>query len=265
MKKGIGCLKSLQKLYFLEAHHGGINLIEELKKMRELRKLGIRRVRQEYGNALCATIQEMNHLESLNITAIAEDETLDLDFLSTPPPNIRVLNLKVRLTKLPNWIPKLRYLVKLRLGLSNFENYPLDSLKNLPNLLRLNLWDDAFAGESLHFQVGMFPKLRELDLTRLNKLSSVTIEKGALLILDDFKFNNNPRLKVVPQDLKNLENLQYLRFIDMPPELVESIDPNKGGECHWIIKHVPLVLIRQKVGSRYHDYELYRIPSISDV
>ncbi|CAK8564915.1 unnamed protein product [Lathyrus sativus] len=264
MQEGIGCLISLQKLYFLEADHGGIDLIHELKKLRQLRKLGIRRVRGEYGDALCATIQEMKHLESLNISAINEEEILDLDFVSTPP-NLKVLNLKGRLTKLPSWIPKLNYLVKLRLGLSNFEHDPLDSLKNLPNLLRLNLWDDAFAGEILHFKVGGFPKLKELDLTRLNKLSSITIEKGALLSLEHFRFNNNPQLKVVPQDLQYLENLQFLGFADMPSELVESIDPNKRGDCHWIIKHIPLVLIRQKVGSRFHDYELYPIPTISNV
>ncbi|XP_050882424.1 disease resistance protein RPM1 [Lathyrus oleraceus] len=264
MQEGIGCLTSLQKLYFLEADHGGIGLIQELKKLRQLRKLGIRRVRGEYDNALCATIQEMKHLESLNISAINEEEILDLDFVWTPP-NLKVLNLKGRLTNLPNWIPKLKYLVKLRLGLSNFEHDPLDSLKNLPNLLRLNLWDDAFAGENLHFKVGGFPKMKELDLTRLNKLSSITIEKGALLGLHHFRFNNNPQLKVVPQDLQYLENLQFLGFADMPSELVESIDPNKKGDCHWIIKHVPLVLIRQKKGSRFHDYELYPIPTISIV
>jgi disease resistance protein RPM1 len=111
----------------------------------------------------------------------------------------------------------------------------------------------------------VFPKLKELDLTRSNKLSSITIDKEALPVLDDFKFNNNPLLKVVPQDLKHLENLQYLRFIDMPPELVESIDPKKGGQCHWIIKHIPLVLIRHKVGPRYHDYELYTIPTLTNI
>jgi len=264
MQKGIGCLISLQKLYFLEADHGGIYLIQELKKLKQLRKLGIRRVRREYGNALCDTIQQMNHLESLNVTGIAVDEILDLDFISTPP-NLKVLNLKGRLTKLPNWIPKLQYLVQLRLSLSKFERDPLDSLKNLPNLLRLNLWDDAFSGDSLHFKVGGFLKLKELDLTRLNELSSITIEKGALLGLDHFRFNNNPKLKVVPQDLKHLENLQFLGFANMPPELVDSIDPRKGGQCHSIIKHIPLVLIRQKVGSRFHDYQLRPIPTQSNV
>ncbi|CAL5201360.1 unnamed protein product [Lathyrus oleraceus] len=260
MQEGIGCMISLEKLYFLEADHGGIDLIQELKKLKQLRKLGIRRVRREYGNVLCATIQEMKHLESLNITAITEEEIIDLDFVSNPP-NLKVLNLKSRLTKLPKWIPNLKYLVKLRLGLSNFEDDPLESFKILPNLLRLNLWDDSFSGERLHFQKGGFYKLIELDLTRLNRLKSVSIDKEALLGLEDFRFNNNPQLKVVPQDLQNLKNLQILELIDMPAELVDSIDPDKGGPCHWIINHIPLVLIRQKVGSRYHDYELRPIPT----
>jgi len=130
----------------------------------------------EYGNALSNTIQQMNHLESLNITALAEDEILDLNFISIPPPNLRVLNLKGKLTNLPDWIPNLKYLVKLRLGLSNLEDDPLESLTSLPSLLRLNLWDDAFSGKILHFKKGGFPKLKELDLTRLNSLSSISID-----------------------------------------------------------------------------------------
>ncbi|KEH32961.1 putative P-loop containing nucleoside triphosphate hydrolase, leucine-rich repeat domain, L [Medicago truncatula] len=260
IQEGIGCLKSLQQLYFLDADHGGIDLIQELKMLRKLRKLGIRRVRQEYGNELCATIQKMNHLESLYITAIDEEVILDLDFVSAPP-NLKVLNLEGRLTKLPNWIPKLQYLVKLRLSLSNFEHDPLDTLKNLPNLLRLNLWDDAFSGDSLHFSVGGFPKLKELDLTRLNRLSFVSIDKDALVDLEHFRFNNNPQLKVLPKDLQNLKNLQFLGFADMPATLVDSINPEKGGPCHWIINHIPLVRIRQTVGSKFHDYKLYSIPT----
>ncbi|MCH85013.1 disease resistance protein (CC-NBS-LRR class) family protein, partial [Trifolium medium] len=260
MKKGIGCLKSLQKLYFLEADYGGKKLIQELKKLKQLRKLGIKHVRQEYGNDLCAAIQEMNHLESLNIGAITTDEILDLNLVKAPT-HLRVLNLKCRLTKLPDWIPNLEYLVKLRLGLSNFVDDPLESLKNLPNLLRLNLWDDAFAGDSLHFQVGGFQRLKEIDLTRLNNLSSVSIDKEALLGLEHFRFKNNPQLKVLPQDLQNLKNLQFLGFAEMPDDLVDSIDPEKDGRYHWIINHIPVVQIRQNYGQKFHEYTLHRIPT----
>jgi disease resistance protein RPM1 len=260
MQKGIGGLISLQKLYFLEADRSGIDLIEELEKLTQLRKLGIKHVRQGHANALCAAIQAMKHLESLNIGAIAKDEILDLDLVSAPS-HLRVLNLKCRLTKLPKWIPNLEYLVKLRLGLSKFEDDPLDSLMNLPSLLRLNLWDDAFYGEKLHFRKGGFHKLKELDLTRLNKLSSVSIDENALPGLEHFRFNNNPQLKVLPRDLKNLEKLQFLGFADMPTELVDSIDLENGGACHWVINHIPLVLIRQKWGPKFHDYDLRPIPT----
>ncbi|CAJ2638720.1 unnamed protein product [Trifolium pratense] len=147
----------------------------------------------------------------------------------------------------------------LRLGLSNFEHDPLDSLKNLPNLLRLNLWDEAFSGDSLHFKAGGFPKLKEIDLTRLNNLSSISIDNEALLRLEHFRFNNNPRLTVLPPDLQNLKNLQFLGFAEMPAELVDSI--KEGGSCQGIINHIPLVQIRTNCGPKFHEYTLHRIPT----
>ena len=261
MQKGIiGCLKSLQNLYFLEAGCGGVDLIQELNELSQLRKLGIRGVRGTYGNALCTAVQEMTNLESLNITAITEDEILDLHFVSAPP-CISALTLKAKLTMFPDWIPRLEYIVKLVLGFCEFEHDPLDSLQNLPNLMRLILRDNAFAGESLHFQEGGFPMLKELDLTRLKGLSSVSIDRDALLCLKHFRFYKLPKMKVLPQDLQNLENLQFLGFADMPIALVNSIDREKGGGYHWIINHIPRVLVCHQVGSNVDEYKWRRIPT----
>ncbi|KAL4350949.1 hypothetical protein HN51_033312 [Arachis hypogaea] len=85
MRKGIECLTSLQNLSFIEAYHDELDVIQGLKKLTQLRRLGLRRVRSEYGNALCSSIAEMKHLESLNITAISADEFINLNFESTPP------------------------------------------------------------------------------------------------------------------------------------------------------------------------------------
>ncbi|WJX30609.1 hypothetical protein P8452_19127 [Trifolium repens] len=265
MQQGIKGLKSLQKLYFLEADHGGIALIQELKTLKNLKKLGIRCVKKEHGKELCAAIQEMKFLESLNITAKDANENLELDFVSDPPLNFRVVNLKAKLRRFPDWIPKLGYLVKLMLAFCKFDDDPLDSLKNLQNLSWLILWDDAIAGDSLHFQVGGFHELKELDLTRLNKLSSVSIGTGALPALEYFSCHGNPELKVLPSDLQYLENLKYLGFADMPKELVDSIDPNEGGTCHSIINHIPRVQVREKVESRFHEYDWRRIPTLLHV
>jgi disease resistance protein RPM1 len=159
MEKGIKNLTSLQNIFHVEVDHGGVDLIEEMKMLRQIRKLGLRHVRREYGNALSAAITEMQHLELLNITAILEDEIIDLNFLSSPP-KLRKLHLKARLKKLPDWMPKLECLVKIRLGFSMLKDDPLQSLKNLPNLRKLNLWDNAYDGEILHFQNGGFQKLK---------------------------------------------------------------------------------------------------------
>ncbi|AES98919.1 hypothetical protein MTR_5g074530 [Medicago truncatula] len=45
----------------------------------------LRHVRREHGNAVCAAIVETKHLENLNITAIVEDETVNLNSVSSPP------------------------------------------------------------------------------------------------------------------------------------------------------------------------------------
>ncbi|GAU16410.1 hypothetical protein TSUD_117590 [Trifolium subterraneum] len=146
MEKGIKNLISLQNLYYVDVDHGGVDLIQEIKMLRHLRRLGLRRVRAEHGNALSAAVVEMKHLENLNITTIAEDEIIDLNFISTPP-QLQRLQLKGRLQKLPDWIPKLECLVKVRLSFSMLEDDPLQSLRNLPNLLKLCLWDNCYDAE----------------------------------------------------------------------------------------------------------------------
>ncbi|XP_061353473.1 disease resistance protein RPM1-like [Gastrolobium bilobum] len=261
IEKGIKNLTSLQNLYYVEVDHGGIDLIQEMRMLRQLRKLGIRNVRREYGDALCASMVEMKHLELLNITVIAEDEFIDLDSISSPP-QLRRLHLKARLEKLPDWIPKLEYLVKLRLCLSMLKDDPLESLKNLPNLQQLTVSDNAYDAEILHFQNEGFPKLKVLKLIRLNRINSILIDKGALLSLQALKFVKIPQLKKVPSGIKPLKNLQVIDFHDMPAEFVESIDPKKGQD-YFIIKHVPLVIIRRWIGPRYFDNEIQTIHSSS--
>ncbi|KAJ1428299.1 Virus X resistance protein-like, coiled-coil domain [Sesbania bispinosa] len=235
MEKGIKNLTSLQNLYYVEVDHGGIDLIQEMRMLRQLRKLGLRHVKREYGNAICASVAEMKHLESLSITAIAEDEMVDLNFISSPL-QLRRLHLKARLEKLPDWIPKLEYL--------------------------LSMCDDAYDGEILHFQHGGFPKLKELDLRRLNRVCSILIDKGSLLSLQKFMFNKIPQLKAVPSGVKDLDNPKIIDILDMPADFVESIDPD-NGENYWIIKNVPLVFIRHWIGPKLFDHEIRTIQSSS--
>ncbi|KAK2439923.1 disease resistance protein RPM1 [Trifolium repens] len=261
MEKGIKNMTSLQNLYYVEVDHGGVDLIQELKMLRKLRRLGVRRVRREHGNALSAAIVEMKHLENLNITTIVDDEIIDLNFTSSPS-QLQRLHLKARLQKLPNWIRDLEYLVEIKLALSKLKDDPLQSLKNLPNLQKFGLWDNAYDGEFLHFQNGGFLKLKRLDLSRLTRVNFVLIDKGTLPSLEYLTMDRIPQLKEVPSGIKHLDNLKVINFTEMPAEFVESIVPDNGKD-YWIIKHVPLVSIHHSNGPKFFDYDIRTIHSSS--
>ncbi|XP_061353470.1 disease resistance protein RPM1-like [Gastrolobium bilobum] len=241
LKGSIGNLTSLQKLCHVEADHGGLNLITELRKLRQLRKLGLKNVKREFRTALCDSIKEMICLESLYISAISEDEIIDLQFISSLP-KLRRLHLFGGLEELPNWVPRLELLVRLSFRYSKLKDDPLKSLKDLPNLLRLSITCDAYVGEMLHFEVG-FQKLKRLYLIELNNVNSIVIDNGALPALDRMQLMRMPQLKEIPSSFHLLENLETLYLTYMPHEFIQSIDPNHGSK-YWVIKHVPFVSIK---------------------
>jgi disease resistance protein RPM1 len=111
--EGVGCLNDLQMLLFIEANHLGVGLFEELKKLNQLRMLGIVNMNAECGRALSTYIQNMVHLEIFVVSSIDEDEIIDLQSISSPPPFREHISLRGRLEKLPNWIPELQNLVTL--------------------------------------------------------------------------------------------------------------------------------------------------------
>jgi disease resistance protein RPM1 len=71
-----------------------------------------------------------------------------------------------------------------------------------------------------------------------------------------------PQLKEVPSSIKILDKLKVIDLVDMSTELVKSIDQDNGHD-HWIINHVPLVLIRHWFGPKYYDYDSRTISSSS--
>ncbi|KAM1020643.1 hypothetical protein ACFX14_041884 [Malus domestica] len=252
--EGIGCLQALQKLGQVEVNHGGIKLIKELGVLRQLRKLGLNNLKEEDGRALCASIEKMNHLECLDLTAISEDEVLDLESISTPPEFIRRLYLRGRLEQLPSWISNLQHLVKLAIYWSRLRDFPLKALQNLPNLLGLVLQINAYDGGQLHFEEGGFQKLRKLRLREVEGLNSLIIDNGVMPLLEEFAFGPCPRLEEVPSGIHHLRNLRYLWFYDMPKEFARQMDPNNGPH-YWIVRHVQHVVFSYKSGLRLGEYE----------
>ncbi|XP_009349723.1 disease resistance protein RPM1-like [Pyrus x bretschneideri] len=255
--EGIGCLQALQKLSYVEVNHGGIRLIKELGKLRQLRKLGLKNLKSEDGRAVCASIEKMNHLESLRLTAINEDEVLDLESISTPPQFIRSLGLTGRLGQLPGWISNLQHLVRIGIvwsRLRDSRDSPLKALQNLPNLLELLLYINAYDGVQLHFEEGGFQKLRKLHLREMMGLNSLIIDDGVMPLLQEFHIGPSPQLKEVPSGIHHLRNLTNLYFYDMPKEFARQMDP-KNGQHYWIVEHIQNVRFCNNDGQRWVAYE----------
>ncbi|CAL5416964.1 unnamed protein product [Camellia sinensis] len=240
----------LQNLWYVETNHG---LIEELEKLRQLRKLGITKLEREHGRALCAAIEKMIYLQHLSVWASSDDEILDLQYISSssPPQYLQRLRLTGRLEKLPDWILKLQNLVRLSLeGSGLTKNNQLKGLQVLPSLVRLGLWD-AYDWEQLYFEVGGFQKLKQLYLEDLKGLNSVIIEEGALPLLEELTIGRSPHLKEVPSGIHHLQKLKTLRFFGMPEEFIEKMQPKpqpNQSKDYWIVKHIPCVSVWSQSG-----------------
>ena len=257
---GVGSLKDLQKLFHVDLNHGGVDFIIELGQLSQLRKLGVKNLSKETMSAFCISIEKMSQLQSLDITSISENEIIDLETISSAPQCLQRIHLRACLEKLPDWIPKLQHLVRLKIFWSRLKEDPLKALQNLPNLLELDLSMQAYSGEQLHFKTGGFPKLGDLCLRDLDGLNSLIIDEGALPRLETLMIGPSPKLKVVPFGIQHLRNLKRLDFYDMSKEFEESLN-YVVGPCYWIVEHIPTVFLSHKVGTRHNSYDSRRLRS----
>ncbi|XP_057497462.1 disease resistance protein RPM1-like [Actinidia eriantha] len=253
--EGFGRLEALQKLYFIEANHGPV-LFGDLRKLTQLRKLGIKKLKSEDGRALCTAIGKMNHLESLDVTSLSREEILDLQHIVCAPQYLRRLYLKGRLEKFPVWISTLENLVRVRFRWSNLTEDPLPFLQALPSLLVLGL-HDAYDGELLHFKEGGFQKLKVLELYDLSALNSVIIDNGALPLLQELEIGSTPHLKEVPSGIQHLRNLTDLTFCDMTKEFALTMLPEEGQD-YKVVEHIPTVLFACRNESGEYDIRYLR-------
>ncbi|KAM3696462.1 hypothetical protein ACJW31_06G040500 [Castanea mollissima] len=197
---GIGHLESLPKLHKVEANRN--------------RKLNISKLKRD-GMVLCLALEKMSYLQSLRISSTSEEEVLELQSMFSPPSLLQTLTLGGRLEKLPKWIPKLKYVVRIVLLWSRLIDDSLKVLQALPNLLRLWLYE-GYEGEELHFEEGSFKKLKFLRLSSLGGLNRLIIDEGALPFLEKFWIGPSLYLKDVPIGIHHLKSLKTLDFLDMP-------------------------------------------------
>uniref|UniRef100_F6HA34 Disease resistance protein RPM1 n=1 Tax=Vitis vinifera TaxID=29760 RepID=F6HA34_VITVI len=250
--EGIGSMLDLQKLCYVEANHG-MGLIEELGKLRQLRRLGITNLVEDDGLRLCASISNMKHLESLCICS-KDDDILKLETISVPPRYLRNLYLQGCLSKLPEWLPTLRSLVRVCLRRSGLSYDPVEVLQALPNLLEVEL-HTAYDGECLCFSELGFQKLKRLRLRGMKGLKTLKIHDGALPLLEHLEIGPSPQLEEVSPGIRLLKTLTSIEFWGMSDKFLLSMLP-EHGENYQIVEHVPNVFFHFSYGGGYHTMRL---------
>uniref|UniRef100_M8BW38 Disease resistance protein RPM1 n=1 Tax=Aegilops tauschii TaxID=37682 RepID=M8BW38_AEGTA len=233
---GMTKLKALHTLGVVNIGRGKV-ILQDIKGLTRLRKLGVTGVNKENGQELCSAIVGLRHLESLSIRSEGEPGLSGcFDGMSSPPENLQSLKLYGNLVKLPEWIQELKHLVKLKLRNSTISEHDaaIQVIGNLPNLTFLHLLEKSFKGEEVCLSLlpGTFVRLMVLELRPT--LKCLKFEQGAACKLELLKFRfadiNNESLlglpslaslkEVVLQDYFDDTGLAYLRT-----ELAEN--PNR--------------------------------------
>ncbi|XVF82824.1 hypothetical protein PTKIN_Ptkin16aG0081300 [Pterospermum kingtungense] len=242
-------LVSLEKLFNVGMEtHERYEFFIELARLKQLRKLGISKLKPKHGAALCNAIQQMSQLQALTISSITDDGFLQLESVSHPPISLKSLCLRGRLTRLPHWISKLQNLVRIGLHWSRISDDSLKILGLLPNLLKLQL-TNGYEGAQLHFEQGYFQRLKELTLRLLNGLNRLIIDEGSLPFLEWLSIGPSPDLEELPWGICHLKILKNLTFHNMPNSFARRLLPNEGPD-HWKVKHIPNVVFYCTNGSR---------------
>ncbi|PHT60205.1 hypothetical protein CQW23_02568 [Capsicum baccatum] len=234
--RGIGALRALQKLAYIEATPSS-GILSEVGMLSELRRLCILKLRKEDGRTLCSSIEKLRKLESLNLKSFEENEILDLSYILLPPPFLQRLYLTGHIVKLPKWIQDLNSLVKIYFRWTRLTEDPLKYLQDLPNLVHLEFLV-GYTGEELYFEQRKFQKLKLLNLDKLEGLRRTTIGEGAVPHLEKMVIQRCAFLESVPNGIECLLNLKVLEFFDMPDEFITTLHPDKQGADSWKVSHI---------------------------
>uniref|UniRef100_A0A0D9XS85 Rx N-terminal domain-containing protein n=1 Tax=Leersia perrieri TaxID=77586 RepID=A0A0D9XS85_9ORYZ len=247
-------LKGLHTLWHVHLAWGN-SVIQDIKRLTQLRKLGVVGIDKKNGPAFWSAISKLSRLESLSVCASGEAGLRGCqDYCSTPstlPPskNLQSLKLQGELGKFPEWIGKLQSLVKLRLRFTVLEdaNAAIQVLGALPSLVILCLLHDSFNGGEarevcFNFRqeqeaTTMFPSLKVLHLWgisgRFADLKSVQFGRGGTPKLELVLFCDSSLSDVgLFTGLKELPSLREFVFFDssytddFTKDVQEQLDQN---------------------------------------
>lgn len=234
----LGSLQSLQKLAYIEADDDRSHIVmRQLGRLTQLRRLCILKLKKEDGAALCLSISCLSNLRAFSVSALDEEEVLDLQNLS-PPPFLEKIYLSGRLLALPKWLPTLDSLVKMHLRWSRLKQDPLPFLQSLPNLVHLEL-QVVYDWKVLSFKSKGFKKLKWLGLDDFVELRHIEMEEGAMPSLVQLIIQRCKSLQHVPSGIQHLSKLRVLEFLDVHEELVQKLKQDIQSEDYGRVSHIP--------------------------
>jgi hypothetical protein len=193
LPRGINKLKALHTLGTVNVSGRRKTTLQDIKRLNQLRKLGVAGINRRNGQELCSAITHLGRLESLSVWSDGEHGLAGcLDGHFKFPQKLQKLRLYGRLVRLPEWIRGLQNLVKLKLRASQLRDgyEAMHILGTLPNLAILVLLENSFVGEDLHFMFpyDSFQRLLVLQLQSLDAVRTVEFLKGATPRLEVLKF-----------------------------------------------------------------------------
>lgn len=210
-----------------------------LINMKDLRKLGI------YGDLdLCENVifrpqPNMKKLESLKL-GMGFGGMVSKSMISTLGfPHLSSLYLERPLDGLPDFPPAIS---KLCLKWSQLEEDPMPILKQLRNLRVLKLRCGSYLGKEMVCSPGGFEKLQVLELDLLDALEEWRVENPAMAKLRCLVIRLCKRLRMLPQGLQHLGELQLVQISGMPMVFNARLQDSMGED--WIkIRHVRSITI----------------------
>ncbi|KAK4439657.1 Disease resistance protein RPM1 [Sesamum alatum] len=238
---GISSLTNLQDLSLVMVDAKG-RILKHLKKLSQLKKLGLTGLLAEHGEALSACVEQMQNLRTLDLCSASKAEYLEVSEITNPPLTLQCLYLKGHLKELPWWISSLNNLLRIGLKWSKMEESPLQALASLPNLVELQLVD-CYTGEELIFEAHGFKKLKKLVIEEFSKLHTVVIEDGAMPDLKEVSLGKCPELRTFPQGIHKLAKVENLTLYDMAEEFVARL--RKNSEDPVMVRRIPVVIHSQ--------------------
>ncbi|OMO85331.1 putative Disease resistance protein RPP13 [Corchorus olitorius] len=222
----------------------------DLSCMKYLRRLGIttpfvvENFMEEDLN-LNPSIITSKHLRSLSIIIGKDGSHVDprhLTYLLSRCVNIYELELRVKISKLPEPQHISSNIASICLSLSELDEDPLPTLEKFPKLRVLELSDQAFTGNVMVCSAQGFPRLVSLSITSLENLEELKMHEGAMPSLQNLTIARCRKLKMLPVELKFITTLKELKLEEMPKAFKDKLV--QGGEDYYKVQHVPSVIFQ---------------------